>query len=138
MQRSTSDVASYRVDRPAVAGEACAIVFRRNSDFRALSRRYFFDCTHSPMKAEVSTLPASVVSPAHFSLGVLGAWLALCVIWSSTWLAIKIGLRDLPPISFVALRFIISAGVLAGICAGRFRFFPRPPADYAFLALTGL
>ena len=90
------------------------------------------------MKTESSTLPGTVASPARFSLGVLGAWLALCVIWSSTWLAIKIGLRDLPPISFVAFRFIISAGVLAGICAGRFRFFPRHLADYSFLAFTGI
>src|ERR1700732_5350921 len=66
------------------------------------------------------------------------AWLTLCLIWSSTWLAIKIGLRDLPPISFVAFRFIIAAGVLAGICAGRFRFFPRHLADYSFLAFTGI
>jgi drug/metabolite transporter (DMT)-like permease len=89
------------------------------------------------MKTE-SSAPATVVSPARFSLRVLGAWLALCVIWSSTWLAIKIGLRDLPPISFVAFRFIIAAGVLAGICAGRFRFFPRHLADYSFLAFTGI
>jgi hypothetical protein len=27
-------------------------------------------------------------------------WLALCGIWGSTWLGIKLGLRDLPPISF--------------------------------------
>jgi hypothetical protein len=29
--------------------------------------------------------------------GVPLAWLTLCVFWSSTWLAIKVGLRDLPP-----------------------------------------
>src|SRR5205807_160580 len=43
------------------------------------------------------------------------AWLTLCIVWSSTWLAIKIGLRDLPPISFVAIRFLIAIIVLGGV-----------------------
>src|SRR4029077_19334583 len=90
------------------------------------------------MEITSSTLPRSDSTMAHFSLKVLGAWLTLCVIWSSTWLAIKVGLADLPPISFVALRFIIAAGILSVICAGRFQFFPRYLADYSFLAFTGI
>ena len=43
------------------------------------------------------------------------AWLALCVVWSSTWLVIKIGLQDLPPVSFVALRFVVAILVLLAI-----------------------
>src|SRR6266446_296057 len=68
MRRSTSNVANYRVDRPAVAGEACATVFRGNSDFRALWRRYFFDCTRSPNENRVID-PAwqSRVAGAFFS-----------------------------------------------------------------------
>ncbi len=65
------------------------------------------------------------------------AWVALCLIWSSTWLAIKIGLNDLPPISFCAFRFVIAAAVLLAICAGRFPL-PRLLADYGFLAFTGI
>src|SRR5437660_2833291 len=138
MQRSTSDVASYRADRPAVAVKL-APLFSEEIRIFALYRGDISSTVRAhQMKTESSTLPGTVASPSRFSLGVLGAWLALSVIWSSTWLAIKIGLRDLPPISFVAFRFIISAGVLAGICAGRFRFFPRHLADYSFLAFTGI
>src|SRR5205807_1833178 len=43
------------------------------------------------------------------------AWLTLCIVWSSTWLAIKVGLRDLPPISFVAIRFLIAIVALGGV-----------------------
>ena len=68
---------------------------------------------------------------------MIGAWFALCVIWSSTWLAIKIGLADLPPISFVAFRFLIAAAILLAICFRRFPF-PQRVADYWFLAFTGL
>lgn len=64
------------------------------------------------------------------------AWIALCLIWSSTWLAIKIGLRDLPPLSFCALRFVIASAVLLVICAARYPL-PRRLADYGFLAFTG-
>jgi drug/metabolite transporter (DMT)-like permease len=71
------------------------------------------------------------------SLAIIAAWLALCIIWSSTWLAIKIGLRDLPPISFVSLRFLIAAAILFAICFGR-SAFPKNPGDYWFLAFTGL
>ena len=47
-----------------------------------------------------------MAEPRKFA--VVAAYLALCVIWSSTWLAIKVGLSDLPPISFVAIRFVIA------------------------------
>ena len=70
------------------------------------------------------------------SFRILAAWIALCLIWSSTWVAIKIGLADLPPISFTALRFVIAAAVLFGISLGRFPFPERE--DYPLLAITGI
>src|SRR5436309_14869246 len=70
--------------------------------------------------------------------GVPVAWLTLCVVWSSTWLAIKIGLRDLPPISYAAIRFVIAVIVLFAVSLGRVRLLPRRGADYAILALTGV
>jgi drug/metabolite transporter (DMT)-like permease len=66
------------------------------------------------------------------------AWLALCVVWSSTWLAIKVGLRDLPPISFVAIRFLIATAVLLAVSLGRVRLLPLRRSDYATLAFTGI
>src|SRR5437773_4762526 len=70
--------------------------------------------------------------------GVPLAWLTLCVVWSSTWLVIKIGLRDLPPISYAAIRFVIAVIVLFAVSLGRVRLLPRRGADYAILALTGV
>jgi drug/metabolite transporter (DMT)-like permease len=66
------------------------------------------------------------------------AWLTLCVVWSSTWLAIKVGLRDLPPISFVAIRFLIAIAVLVAVSVGRTRLLPLRRSDYAVLAFTGV
>ena len=66
------------------------------------------------------------------------AWLTLCIVWSSTWLAIKVGLRDLPPISFVAIRFLIAIVVLTAVSVGRVRLLPRYRVDYVVLAFTGI
>jgi drug/metabolite transporter (DMT)-like permease len=70
--------------------------------------------------------------------GVPLAWLTLCIVWSSTWLAIKIGLRDLPPISFVGIRFLIAIIVLVAVSIGRTRLLPRGRDDYVVLAITGV
>src|SRR5687767_5426077 len=76
--------------------------------------------------------------PEQRKFAVAAAFLTLCVIWSSTWLAIKIGLRDLPPISFVALRFAIAVDVLLAISIGRVRLLPARRADFKLLAYTGV
>jgi len=71
-------------------------------------------------------------------LGAIVAFVALCLIWSSTWLAIKFGLRDLPPISFVAIRFMIAVIVLLAISIGRVPLIPPGRGDFKLLAWTGV
>src|SRR5881398_4195683 len=66
------------------------------------------------------------------------AWLTLCVVWSSTWLVIKIGLRDLPPISYAGIRFLIAIIVLFAVSVGRVGLLPQRAFDYALLAFTGV
>jgi drug/metabolite transporter (DMT)-like permease len=70
--------------------------------------------------------------------GVPLAWLTLCVVWSSTWLVIKIGLRDLPPISYAGIRFLVAIIVLFAVSAGRVGLLPRRGFDYLLLAFTGV
>src|SRR5438552_1830811 len=71
-------------------------------------------------------------------LAIAAAYVVLCVVWSSTWLAIKVGLRDLPPISFVAIRFVIAVALLTAVSIGRVRLRPVRRSDYQLLAFTGL
>jgi drug/metabolite transporter (DMT)-like permease len=66
------------------------------------------------------------------------AFATLCVVWSSTWLAIKIGLRDLPPISYAGIRFVVAIVVLLAVSIGRARLLPRSRVEYTILALTGV
>jgi drug/metabolite transporter (DMT)-like permease len=65
-------------------------------------------------------------------------WLLLCAIWGSTWLFIKLGLQDLPPVSFAGIRFVIASLILLSIVAARRRPVPRLRRDWALIAATGL
>ena len=39
----------------------------------------------------------------------------LCLVWGSTWLAIKIGLRDLPPLTFAGVRMALACALLTPV-----------------------
>lgn len=62
----------------------------------------------------------------------------LCAIWGSTWAFIKIGLRDLPPITFASIRFIIAVSVLLVIAYLRRARLPRTRAEWRVIAITGI
>jgi drug/metabolite transporter (DMT)-like permease len=65
-------------------------------------------------------------------------WLILCVIWGSTWLFIKLGLEVLPPLTFAAIRFIVSCAIILLIIRIRGIQLPRARADWILLAITGI
>ncbi len=56
----------------------------------------------------------------------LVAYLLVCVFWGSTYLAIRIGVAELPPFLFAGVRFVV-AGALLG--AGALAFGDRLPRD---------
>lgn len=64
-------------------------------------------------------------------------WLILCFIWGSTWIFIKIGLADLPPISFASARFVLAAAVVLAIILVQKIPLPRSTSEWRLLALTG-
>ncbi len=41
------------------------------------------------------------------------AWIAVCVIWGTTYLAIRIGVADLPPMLFAGLRWTFAGAILS-------------------------
>ncbi len=65
-------------------------------------------------------------------------WFLLCGIWGSTWLFIKLGLADLPPITFAGIRFLIAATILFCLIAVRRLSLPRNRGDWILLAVTGV
>jgi drug/metabolite transporter (DMT)-like permease len=66
------------------------------------------------------------------------AWLALGFIWGGTWLFIKIGLADVPPFTFAALRFFLAAVPLLVLVRVRRTPLPRSRGDWVLTVGTGL
>ena len=65
-------------------------------------------------------------------------FLLLCAIWGSTWMFIKLGLRDLPPLSFAAARFLLATAILSAVVAARRASLPRGRAEWSLIAQTGV
>jgi drug/metabolite transporter (DMT)-like permease len=49
--------------------------------------------------------------------GVVAAYAGMCAIWGTTWLAIKVSLHYLPPMTGVGLRFAIAGSLLYAVAA---------------------
>ena len=75
--------------------------------------------------------------PKFLSLKVL-VWLVLCLIWGTTWLFIKVGLEDLPPIGFAAARFLLSVAILLGLIRVQKIPLPSTGKEWKLIALTGV
>ena len=65
-------------------------------------------------------------------------WLFLCGIWGSTWLFIKLGLEDLPPVTFAGIRFVIACAILVAWIRLRRMPIPKSRGDWILLATSGI
>ena len=65
-------------------------------------------------------------------------WLILCGIWGSTWLFIKLGLADLPPLTFAGIRFVLASLILSMLILARGVSWPRSRTDWILIAIVGL
>jgi drug/metabolite transporter (DMT)-like permease len=74
----------------------------------------------------------------NIELRVVFLWLAVCLLWSSTFAFIRLGLQDLPPFTFAWLRLAIAVVVLApiAIAGGHWRSLSR--RDAAAVCGTGV
>ena len=65
-------------------------------------------------------------------------WLILCGIWGSTWLFIKLGLADLPPLTFAGIRFVCASLILTLLILARGVRWPRKRNQWIVIAVVGL
>ena len=65
-------------------------------------------------------------------------WLILCLIWGTTWIFIKVGLDDLPPVSFAALRFITACLILLPVILWTKVETPKTRKDWLVIAASGV
>jgi len=66
------------------------------------------------------------------------AYAMLCVIWGSTWLAIRIGLAGAPALFGATLRFVLAVAVLLPIVVWRRSPMPRGRTEWALVGFVGL
>jgi drug/metabolite transporter (DMT)-like permease len=71
-------------------------------------------------------------------LRIVIVWWIVCLLWSSTFLFIKLGLADIPPLTFAWVRLAIAVAVLApfALASGHWRTLSR--RDAAQVGLAGL
>lgn len=67
----------------------------------------------------------------------LFVWIVTCLIWSTVWLFIKIGVRDVPPATFAAYRLAIAFAVLAPIAYAQRAPLPAHWRQYRLIGATG-
>jgi drug/metabolite transporter (DMT)-like permease len=67
----------------------------------------------------------------------LAAYLAVCLFWGSTYLAISLAVKTIPPLLMVGMRFVTAGGLLLGWCLIRGERLP-PAKTFVQSAITGL
>jgi drug/metabolite transporter (DMT)-like permease len=78
---------------------------------------------------------SSVVRARGFPYAV---WLGTGLVWGTTWVVIRIGVRDLPPLTFAAARTVVAAFVLTALALA-FHAPRRPPRrELLFWAVIGV
>jgi drug/metabolite transporter (DMT)-like permease len=68
----------------------------------------------------------------------LFVYILLCLLWGSTWLAIKVGLAEAPPFTTAAIRFLIATGVLWGISLVRGYTYPCDRRELMRIGYPGI
>jgi drug/metabolite transporter (DMT)-like permease len=65
------------------------------------------------------------------------AWISICIIWGTTYLAIRIGVEDLPPMLFAGMRWLIAGPILLIILRIKGYSLPKK-SDFIPIAIIGL
>src|SRR5512146_124315 len=66
------------------------------------------------------------------------AYISLCLIWGSTWMAIRVVVRDVPPLEAAAVRFVIAAAPLLGLAVAQKRGWPRGETQWKAIMVLSL
>jgi drug/metabolite transporter (DMT)-like permease len=75
--------------------------------------------------------------PQHYGAGPVLAFLAVCFVWGSTFLALRIGVETIPPWTLVGIRCLVAGVLLSGFALLRGARWPAPPA-LASAAISGV
>lgn len=66
------------------------------------------------------------------------AYIAVCIFWGSTYLAIRIGVGELPPTIFAGIRFIIAGGLMFGYAKLKGLPMPKNLSEISKISMVGI
>ena len=69
---------------------------------------------------------------------IIGIWWVACLLWGAGWLFLKVGLGDLPPLSFAWLRLALAFAVLAVIVTMRKEWRSLRREEFPAIAISGV
>ena len=84
------------------------------------------------------TSAASTPEDPRLRLKIVAAFATIYFVWGSTFLAIRIGVRQLPPFLFGGLRFLMAGALLAAVAMTLRERFPRGAREWRLLLLFSL
>jgi drug/metabolite transporter (DMT)-like permease len=67
----------------------------------------------------------------------IAAFITVCLVWGTTYLAIRVAIETIPPFTLTAIRFIVAGLVMAAIAVWRGESLPRDRNTLLNLALVG-
>jgi drug/metabolite transporter (DMT)-like permease len=73
---------------------------------------------NAPREGQRASAASEDSAPKKYALAVIEA-LLVTVLWSSSWVIIKFGLKDIPPLTFSGLRYSLASLILLGIIMSR-------------------
>lgn len=81
---------------------------------------------------------ASFTEDPRTRVKVIAAFATIYLVWGSTFLAIRVGVRQLPPLLFGGLRFLLAGTLLAVVALALRERFPRRAPEWRWLVLFSL
>ncbi len=69
---------------------------------------------------------------------IIAAYAVIYVVWGSTFLAIRLGVRELPPLMFGGLRFLMAGGLLTVLAFWMRERFPRTSREWRYMLAFSL
>lgn len=66
------------------------------------------------------------------------AYAIVSIVWGSTYLAIRVGVQEMPPFWMAGVRFMVAGLLLGGYALATGRRLPRDPGLWSWMILTGL
>jgi drug/metabolite transporter (DMT)-like permease len=81
---------------------------------------------------------ASIPEDPRLALKIVAAFATIYLVWGSTFLAIRIGVQQLPPLLFGGLRFLLAGSLLAVVALALRERFPRRALEWRWLVLFSL